>query len=260
MATVEQHATPHAHNGAPPTPGADIPVENPATGQIAGTVPDLDAAAVAELAARARAAQPQWEAFGFEGRARILLRAQKWLIDNSERVIATIVSETGKTYEDAEFAEIAYAANAFGFWAKEAPNYLADERIKSAQVDAQGQEADPALSPARADRRDRPVELPAHELLRRLHPRARRRQQRDPQAVRGHAAHLAADGRRPARMWAARRRLPGRHRPWRHGRGADRAGRHDHVHRLHSHRTQGGRRGRRAPDPVFAWSSAARTR
>lgn len=139
MATVEQDVTLHAHNGAAANGvGTDISVENPATGGVAGTVPDLDAAAVAELAKRARAAQPQWEAFGFEGRARILLRAQKWLIDNAERVIATIVSETGKTYEDAEFAEIAYAANAFGFWAKNAPDYLADERIKSASVMLKG--------------------------------------------------------------------------------------------------------------------------
>src|SRR5665213_2260869 len=65
MATVEQQ-TPHAHNGTNGAThaGADISVENPATGGIAGSVPDLDAAAVAELAKRARAAQPQWEAFG----------------------------------------------------------------------------------------------------------------------------------------------------------------------------------------------------
>jgi acyl-CoA reductase-like NAD-dependent aldehyde dehydrogenase len=141
MATVEQHVAPHAHNGAAAVNGAaaaDISVENPATGGIAGSVPDLDAAAVAKMAERARAAQPQWEAFGFEGRARILSRAQKWLMDNAERVISTIVSETGKTYEDAEFAEIAYAANAFGFWAKNAPEYLADERVKSAAVMLKG--------------------------------------------------------------------------------------------------------------------------
>ena len=64
------------------------------------------------MAARGRAAQPQWEAYGFEGRARMLLRAQKWLMDNAERVIETIVSETGKTYEDAQLAEIGYAGNA----------------------------------------------------------------------------------------------------------------------------------------------------
>ncbi len=90
------------------------------------------------MAARARAAQPQWEAYGFEGRARVLKRAQKWLMDNSERVVATIVSETGKTYEDAQFAEIAYAANAFGFWAKEGPDYLADEHVKSSQILVKG--------------------------------------------------------------------------------------------------------------------------
>ena len=56
---------------------------------------------------------------------------QKWALDNAERIIDTIVSETGKTYEDAQLAEIMYAANAFGFWAKNAPKYLADEKVKS---------------------------------------------------------------------------------------------------------------------------------
>ncbi len=127
----------HAGNGsAPPAPG--IPVENPATGEIIATVPDLDAAAVAGMAAKGRAAQPQWNGIGFQARGRILKRAQKWLIDNSDRVIETIVSETGKTFEDAEFAEIAYAANAFGFWAKNAPKYLADRRVKSSQLLVKG--------------------------------------------------------------------------------------------------------------------------
>jgi len=136
MATVE-HATPQAHNGVAHA-GDEIPVENPATGQIVGTVPDLGAAAVTEMAKRARAAQPAWEAYGFDGRGRILSRAQKWLLDNQDRVIETIISETGKTFEDAELAEIAYAANAFGFWAKHAPEYLADERIKSGQILVKG--------------------------------------------------------------------------------------------------------------------------
>jgi acyl-CoA reductase-like NAD-dependent aldehyde dehydrogenase len=136
MATVEQHL-PHTHNGGTPA-GEGIPVENPATGEIVATVPDLGAEAVAEMAARARAAQPGWEAFGFEGRGRVLLRAQKWLMDNAQQVVSTIVSETGKTYEDAQLAEIGYAGNAFGFWAREAPNYLGDERVKSSQVLVKG--------------------------------------------------------------------------------------------------------------------------
>jgi len=136
MATVEQH--PPATNNGFAHAEQDIPVENPATGEIVATVPDLGADAVAEMAVRGRAAQPVWEAFGFEGRARVLLRAQKWLMDNAEQVISTIVSETGKTHEDAEFAEIAYTANAFGVWAREAPNYLSDERVKSGQLLVKG--------------------------------------------------------------------------------------------------------------------------
>ena len=136
MATVEQHL-PETHNGIVGT-GEGVPVENPATGEIIATVADLGGEAVAEMAVRGRAAQPGWEAFGFEGRGRVLLRAQKWLMDNAEQVVSTIVSETGKTYEDATFAEISYGGGAFGFWAKHAPIYLGDERVKSSQVLVKG--------------------------------------------------------------------------------------------------------------------------
>src|SRR3989440_10974836 len=59
-------------------------------------------------------------------------------MDNAEQVVSMIVSETGKTFEDASLAEIGYAGNAFGFWAREAPNYLGDERVKSSQVLVKG--------------------------------------------------------------------------------------------------------------------------
>ena len=137
MATVEQHL-PGRQNGAVEEAAQEIAVENPATGEVIATVPDLGPEVVAQLAARGRAAQPEWEAYGFEGRARVMLRAQKWLMDNAERVVETIVSETGKTYEDAQFAEIGYAGNAFGFWAKEAQGYLADEHVKSSQLLVKG--------------------------------------------------------------------------------------------------------------------------
>ncbi len=137
MATVEQQVA-DTQNGVAATAAGEIPVENPATGETIRTVPDLGAEQVAEMAARGRAAQPEWEAYGFDGRARVMRRAQKWIMDNAERVVDTIVSETGKTYEDAELAEIGYAGNAFGFWAKYGPRYLADEHVKSSQVLVKG--------------------------------------------------------------------------------------------------------------------------
>ncbi len=140
MATVEQQV-PDTENGVANAAApliAGIAVENPATGETIATVPDMSAEQVAELAARGRAAQPEWEAYGFEGRARVLLRAQKWVMDNAQRIVDTIVSETGKTYEDAELAEIGYAGNAFGFWAKNGAKYLEDDLVKSSQVLVKG--------------------------------------------------------------------------------------------------------------------------
>src|SRR5215217_4684407 len=68
---------------------------------------------------------------GFEGRARVLRRMQKWVVDNAERVIQTIVDESGKTYEDASVVELSYGAGALGFWAKHAPKYLSDEKVRT---------------------------------------------------------------------------------------------------------------------------------
>jgi len=118
-----------AQNGS----GSDneLIVSNPATGEVVAHVPQVSAAQVREAVAAARAAQPAWEALGFDGRAKILKRAQKWTIDSTDRIAKTIVSETGKTYEDALLAEVAYAASAYGFWAKRAEKYLADEKIRT---------------------------------------------------------------------------------------------------------------------------------
>ena len=113
MTTTAPDASPRHEDNT-----AQIAVENPATGEVIGHVADMTAADVAELARRGRAAQPGWEALGFDGRARVLKRMQRWVMDNADRVVRTIVSETGKTYEDAQIAEIAYGAAAFGFWAQ----------------------------------------------------------------------------------------------------------------------------------------------
>ena len=115
-----------------------IEVENPATGKVIASVPVVAPEQVAELVARARTAQPGWEALGFDGRAAVMKRCQKWVSDNSQRVIDTIVSETGKAYEEALVAEIGYVQAAFAFWAKNAEGYLAEERVKSASPFVKG--------------------------------------------------------------------------------------------------------------------------
>jgi acyl-CoA reductase-like NAD-dependent aldehyde dehydrogenase len=124
---VEEQAAASTHGAAQ----QQIEVRNPATGQVVRTVPAVTPQELRAMVARAREAQPGWQEMGFDGRARVLRRAQKWVLDNADRVIETIVSETGKSYEDAQVAEVSYAALAFGFWAKKAPDYLADEKVRS---------------------------------------------------------------------------------------------------------------------------------
>ena len=121
MATVEQERD-----------SSEISVENPATGEVIRSVHATTPDELRAMAERGRAAQPAWESLGFDGRGKILRRAQKWIVDNAERIADTLVKESGKTYEDALLAEVAYAANAFGFWAKHAPDYLGDEKVRTA--------------------------------------------------------------------------------------------------------------------------------
>src|SRR3954471_2698863 len=116
MATVEQ--TRRATGN-----GAAIAVENPATGETIAHVPDLGAEQVSELAQKGRAAQPAWEALGFEGRGDVMLEMRHWLVNNRDRMVETIIEETGKTREDALMLELFLVADGLNFWAKKSQKY-----------------------------------------------------------------------------------------------------------------------------------------
>jgi acyl-CoA reductase-like NAD-dependent aldehyde dehydrogenase len=122
--TIEQRTTTEPRENS-------IAVENPATGETIATLPAVSEERLGEMATRGREAQIGWRELGFDGRGKVLRRMQKWVLDNADRFLDTLVSETGKTREDASLAELGYAASSFGFWAKNAPKYLADEKVKT---------------------------------------------------------------------------------------------------------------------------------
>jgi acyl-CoA reductase-like NAD-dependent aldehyde dehydrogenase len=126
MATVEQQSS-AAQNGG----GNAIAVENPATGETIAHVPNMGPAEVAQLAERARRAQAGWEAIGFDGRAAVMDSFRGWLIANRDRVIQTIVDETGKAREDAQVSEIFIVADSLKFWKKKGRKYLEDEKVRA---------------------------------------------------------------------------------------------------------------------------------
>ena len=105
------------------------PVSNPATGQPLAQVPALSREETLALVDRARAAQPGWEALGFDGRAAVMRDLRKWLVDNRDRVLRTLTEESGKPWVDAQI-ELYYVLDTLGFWAKNAKRYLADERAR----------------------------------------------------------------------------------------------------------------------------------
>ena len=118
------------------------------------------------------------------------------MIDNAEQVIETIVSETGKTFEDASLAEISYAANAFGFWAKHAAEYLADERVKSSQLLVKGKKLIVRYRPLGLVGVIGPWNYPLTNSFGDCIPALVAGNSVILKPSRGHAADLAADGRR----------------------------------------------------------------
>src|SRR5215210_832195 len=102
MSALEQSDTTVRSNGAPPEQAGRIAVQNPATGEVIGQVDDMTPAQVEAVVERARRAQPAWEALGFDGRADVMYALRRWLVQNRDRMIKTIVEETGKTREDAQ--------------------------------------------------------------------------------------------------------------------------------------------------------------
>jgi len=129
MATVDQQATTTSTNGS--GNGHTIAVDNPATGLTIGHVPDMSADQVADIVARAREAFPAWAALSYDDRAALMYELRSWLIANRQRMLDTIMGETGKAREDAFTAEIMFTADSLGFWAKNAPKFLADEKVRA---------------------------------------------------------------------------------------------------------------------------------
>ena len=103
---------------------------NPATGEPIGEAPSLTEAEARAAVDAARAAQPAWEALGFEGRTRVLLRFRDLLIDRAEEMAARITRENGKTLQESVAMEILAVTDLCGYFAARAHRILAPRPIR----------------------------------------------------------------------------------------------------------------------------------
>lgn len=80
-----------------------ITVVNPATGEIAGRVPEADTASIEEALAAAERGFRVWSATSPAERKRLLLRYADLLDKHQERLVSLLIGETGKPRGNAEY-------------------------------------------------------------------------------------------------------------------------------------------------------------
>jgi acyl-CoA reductase-like NAD-dependent aldehyde dehydrogenase len=102
---------------------------NPATGEVVSEHPIAPLEEVHAAVARARAAQPAWNALGTSKRVAILRRFQELLLEERENVAKIITSECGKPLVESLLTEVVVALDAARFCAENAHRVLYPESV-----------------------------------------------------------------------------------------------------------------------------------
>jgi acyl-CoA reductase-like NAD-dependent aldehyde dehydrogenase len=107
---------------------------NPATGEVLGELDSAGAAEVRAAVARARAAQPDWRAWGVRNRARVLRRFQQILLVRKSDVARRITQEAGKPQAEALTTEVLVALDAARFLIENGFSLLREEYLPHANL------------------------------------------------------------------------------------------------------------------------------
>lgn len=116
--------------------GGTIKVDNPATGAVVGSVPNMGAAETKRAIELANAALPAWRAKTAKERSVILRKWFDLMMANQDDLAAIMTAEQGKPLAESK-GEIAYAASFIEWFAEEGkriygdtiPSFTADRRI-----------------------------------------------------------------------------------------------------------------------------------
>jgi succinate-semialdehyde dehydrogenase/glutarate-semialdehyde dehydrogenase len=116
--------------------GASINVDNPATGDVIGTVPKLGASEARDAIAAASRALPAWRSKTAKERAAVMRRWFDLMMANQEDLARLMTTEQGKPLGESR-GEVGYAASFLEWFGEEAkrvygdtiPGHQADKRI-----------------------------------------------------------------------------------------------------------------------------------
>ncbi|WP_339846564.1 NAD-dependent succinate-semialdehyde dehydrogenase [uncultured Halopseudomonas sp.] len=99
--------------------GATVKVDNPANGEILGTIPSLSAAEIGDAITQAEAGFQVWRKKTALERADLLLRWNDLMLEHKEDIATLMTLEQGKPLEESR-GEVAYAASFIRWFAEEA--------------------------------------------------------------------------------------------------------------------------------------------
>jgi acyl-CoA reductase-like NAD-dependent aldehyde dehydrogenase len=102
---------------------------DPATLEEVGRVPNTDLSRMPEIIARARAAQKQWAALGFDQRKRHVLKMRDYIVEHAEELAKIVSRDNGKLRLDALTTEVIPSALAADWYAKNAEKALAPKNL-----------------------------------------------------------------------------------------------------------------------------------
>src|SRR5580700_10056203 len=102
---------------------------NPATGEVLGELDSAGPTEVRAAVARARSAEPDWNAWGVRNRVRVLRRFQQILLARKNDIARRITQEAGKPVVEALLTEVLVVLDAARFLIDNAFAMLREEKL-----------------------------------------------------------------------------------------------------------------------------------
>jgi len=103
-------------------------LRSPASLEPIGELECMNEADVAQALERARKAQPAWAARSFEQRAAVMRRVCDLVLEQQDRIIETVIRETGKTETEAFAMEVFSSCDSLTYYAKNAARFLKPQK------------------------------------------------------------------------------------------------------------------------------------
>lgn len=120
---------------------------SPVDGQVLPPVPMSTHAQVTETITRARAAQPAWQALGFEGRAKLVRLAARRLLEKRNEIVALGQEELGKYPAEMLMTEAVGPLEFAAAWIKQARSALRRKTVPVSSLAFPGKSAKVELVP-----------------------------------------------------------------------------------------------------------------